>query len=314
MMRIAMIGLGDIARKAYMPIVATHGDITPLICTRDTEVLSQVQRQYRIAEAYTQLDAVMEARPDLAMIHSSTDSHYLIARRLLEAGIPVFVDKPVSYHYHETAELVELAAKKQLPLLVGFNRRFAPLYHACLQASRSRPPRQLYYRKNRLNQPARTREFVLDDFIHVLDFVRFCSPAEPADLRIFSHSSEGLLCSLQVQWQCGEALFTAAMNRQHGSNEEQLRYESDNEYWLVDNLASGCHVCDGRQEPLGFCDWTSTLEKRGFVAMIDQVVEVVRSGEDGDNYHDNYSHDNYSDILATHKLCEDVIEAVANGS
>ncbi len=308
-MRIAMIGLGDIARKAYLPVVATHGEITPLICTRDSGVLSQVQRQYRIAEAFTQLEAVIEARPDLAMIHTSTDSHYPIARRLLQAGIPVFIDKPISYHYDETTELVELAAKKQLPLLVGFNRRFAPLYQTC----RNSLPRQLHYRKNRLNQPAKAREFILDDFIHVLDFVRFCSPTEPADLRVFSHSSGGLLCSLQVQWQCGGALFTAAMNRLHGSNEEQLRYESDNEYWLVDNLASGCHVRDGRQEPLGFGDWTPTLEKRGFVAMINQVLEVLRSGKGGDNYYDNY-YDNYSDILATHKLCEDVIEAVGSGS
>jgi virulence factor len=300
-MRIAMIGLGDIARKAYMPIVAAHGDITPLICTRDTEVLSQVQRQYRIAEAYTQLDAVIEARPDLAMIHSSTNSHYPIARRLLEAGIPVFLDKPVSYHYHETAELVELAAKKHLPFLVGFNRRFAPLYQAC----RNLPLRQLHYQKNRVKQPAKTREFILDDFIHVLDFARFCSPAEPADLRIFSHSSGGLLCSVQVQWQCDQALFTAAMNRQHGNNEEQLRYVSDNEYWQVDNLASGCHVRDGKQERLRFGDWTPTLEKRGFVAMIDQMLEVIRTGQGGDNY---------GDILATHKLCEDVVEYIDKAS
>lgn len=296
-MRIAMVGLGDIARKAYLPIVAAHGDITPMICTRDAGVLGQVQRQYRIGGIYDDLDQVIVARPDLAMVHTSTESHYGIVKRLLHAGIPVFVDKPISYHYGETAELIELAAQKQLPLMVGFNRRFAPLYQPFLKA----PIRQVHYQKNRLNLPAKAREFILDDFIHVLDFVRFCTPVEPGDLQIFSHSKGGLLTSIQVQWQCGQALFVAAMNRQQGRNEERLRYMSENEHWEINNLSEGCHYKDGKLEQVGFNDWQPTLEKRGFVAIIDNMLKVISTGQGGDNY---------EDILATHKLCEDLIEHI----
>ncbi len=296
-MRIAMVGLGDIARKAYLPVVATHGDISPIICTRNSEVLKHVKRQYRINEAYGALDDLIRAQPAIAMIHTSTESHYEIAKRLLDANIPLLIDKPVSYHYHQTAELVELAAKKQLPLLVGFNRRFAPLYQPLQQAS----VRQVYYQKNRVNRPAEAHEFVFDDFIHVLDFVRFTTPGEPEDFQVYSYSSDGLLGSVQVQWQCERALFTASMNRLNGVAEEQLRYASDNEHWEINNLSSGCHYKNGAPDKLEFNDWQPTLEKRGFVAMIDNMLNVIRSGKGGNNY---------EDILATHKLCEDVVTQI----
>lgn len=39
----------------------------------------------------------------------------------------VFVDKPLSEDISEVEELLNLAKKKQRILMVGFNRRFAPM-------------------------------------------------------------------------------------------------------------------------------------------------------------------------------------------
>jgi len=49
-MRIALIGLGDIAQKAYLPLLASDERVTPLLCTRSPAVLDKLARQYRIAE------------------------------------------------------------------------------------------------------------------------------------------------------------------------------------------------------------------------------------------------------------------------
>ena len=56
--RIALIGLGDIAKKAYLPIIANHSKITPILCTRNTEVLKELSNQYRINETYSSVDAL----------------------------------------------------------------------------------------------------------------------------------------------------------------------------------------------------------------------------------------------------------------
>ncbi len=43
-------------------------------------------------------------------------------------GVHVCVDKPLADKLSEAEALVELAARRHLTLMVGFNRRFAPLY------------------------------------------------------------------------------------------------------------------------------------------------------------------------------------------
>ncbi|END2486654.1 TPA: hypothetical protein ACGUPI_005154 [Vibrio vulnificus] len=47
-MKIAMIGLGDIAQKAYLPVITQMADIELVLCTRDGALLEQLAKQYRI--------------------------------------------------------------------------------------------------------------------------------------------------------------------------------------------------------------------------------------------------------------------------
>lgn len=46
-MKIGIIGLGDIAQKAYLPIITQHSDVELVFCTRNSEVLNQLARRYR---------------------------------------------------------------------------------------------------------------------------------------------------------------------------------------------------------------------------------------------------------------------------
>lgn len=94
-MRIALIGLGDIARKAYLPLLANDERVTPLLCTRSPSVLGKLARQYRIGECFTEVDALLASRPDAVMIHAATAVHGKLAELCLRAGIPTFV---VSIH------------------------------------------------------------------------------------------------------------------------------------------------------------------------------------------------------------------------
>ncbi|PJX01570.1 Gfo/Idh/MocA family oxidoreductase, partial [Escherichia coli] len=61
-------------------------------------------------------------------VHSSTASHFDAVSTLLNAGAHVCVDKPLAENLRDAERLVELAPRKKLTLIVGFNRRFAPLY------------------------------------------------------------------------------------------------------------------------------------------------------------------------------------------
>ena len=49
MMKVGVIGLGDIARKAYLPVITTR-DVDIHLCSRDKTKLADIGRQYRISK------------------------------------------------------------------------------------------------------------------------------------------------------------------------------------------------------------------------------------------------------------------------
>jgi virulence factor len=299
-MRIALFGLGDIACKAYLPVVANHPDVTPILCTRDPQRLATLARQYRVQEAYSTLDDLIASRPDAVMIHSATETHATVARALLMQGIPVFVDKPLSYQLAECEALLELAAASQVSLTMGFNRRFAPLIQPLGQCQ-SLVHAQL--QKNRTGLPADPRVFIFDDFIHVLDTLRYIAPGEVAGLQVHAYRSSAALSAVHVQWTSGSSLLTGSMNRISGLTEERLEVFATDQKWQIDQLTHGTHAHAVNTPPskaLGFSDWDSTLHKRGFVAMFAAFLAQLQAGRASD----------YADILATHQLCERVVTQI----
>ena len=303
-MRIALLGLGDIAQKAYLPLLSSMAGVTPLLCTRQAAVLQKLMQQYRIREGYTELSQLIAARPDAVMIHSSTDSHFTLAMQLLQAGIAVFVDKPISYHLDECEQLLAQAERRNLPLFVGFNRRYVPLHQDLLAAV----PVQLHYQKHRYNLPADTRTFVYDDFIHLLDFAHYATVIHnkgnftPVVYGQFDTSQAGNkpLGAVQVNWQLGKTTVSVSMNRLSGVNMERLEYYSHNKHWQVDNLVQGHMAESGQVSQLPQQDWHSTLNRRGFVSMLEAFIGQLEKG--GTNVTDNKR------ALSSHQLCEYVVQ------
>lgn len=299
-MRIGLIGLGDIACKAYLPVVAAHPEVTPLLCTRNTVKLAHLARQYRVQETFTGLDELIAARPDAVMVHTATENHAATVKACLENRIPVFVDKPISYQLHECEELLELAAKQNISLTVGFNRRFAPLINPL---GNSQQLVQARLQKNRTHWPADPRIFLYDDFIHVVDTLRFIAHGTISSLEVFAYGRPGQLEAVQVQWRRGQSLLTGSMNRISGLTEERLEVFTQDHKWQIDNLAQGSHHIGQKgqlPQTLGFGDWEHTLKKRGFVDMFAAFLAQLSAGRASD----------YEDILATHALCEQLVKDV----
>jgi len=300
---LALIGLGGIAQKAYLPILANHAQVNPILCTRNSKVLSQLANQYRIDKTYPTVDELLKTNIDAAMVHSSTGSHYSIVSKLLNAGIPVFVDKPLTYTFAESEELLNLATQKKLLVYLGFNRRFAPLIQSL---SNQLNPSHILWQKNRVNWPGDPRVFILDDFIHVVDSLRFLGQGEVNNLQVFSRLTDGVLESLQIQWQQGDTLLSGMMNRLSGIEEERVEYYTPENKWLIEELTSGWHYTKGTKNALGFDNWKSTLYKRGFVDLIEDWLTILQEG--------NFDAKRIQDIWETHQLCESILTKVNTSS
>lgn len=63
-------------------------------------------------------------RADAVVVAASTEYHYDIAREILDAGLPVLIEKPICPSLEQTEEILGTAEKRGVPVQCGFLERF----------------------------------------------------------------------------------------------------------------------------------------------------------------------------------------------
>jgi virulence factor len=293
-LKVGVIGLGDIARKAYLPVLTALPGVELHLHTRTRATLDQVGDEYRLPHRHATLDDLLAQDLDCAFVHAPTDVHPQIVERLLTADVPTYVDKPLAYHLADAERLVELAETRGVSLMTGFNRRYAPVYVQCVEH-----PRDLVIlQKNRVGLPTEARAFVYDDFIHVVDTLRFLAPGPVESVDVTTRSRDGLLHHVVLRL-AGDG-FTAlgVGNRMNGSAEEILEVMGQDTKRQVINLAD---VVDHKGQPTlrRRGDWVPVARQRGIEQITLAFLAAVRAGR----------HVGSRDALRTHELCERIVNA-----
>jgi virulence factor len=294
--KVGVIGLGDIARKAYLPVLTARPGLELHLQTRTPATLERIGESHHVPaeRRHTDLDALLAQGLGAAFVHAPTGVHPEIVTRLLQAGVPTYVDKPLAYELADSRRLVELAEECGVPLAVGFNRRHAPGYAQCVEHPRD----LIVLQKNRVGLPEDPRTLVLDDFIHVVDTLRFLLPGEADHIDVRARVQGGLMD--QVVLQMSGPGFTALgiMNRRSGSAEEILEVSGQDTKRQVVNLAE---VVDHRGQPTvrRRGDWVPVARQRGIEQAVDAFLEAVAAGKAV----------SARDALLNHELCERVVLA-----
>ncbi|MFF9405577.1 Gfo/Idh/MocA family protein [Streptomyces anandii] len=296
-MKVGCIGLGDIAQKAYLPVLGTQPGVDLHLQTRTPATLERVADGLHLPQdrRHTALDDLLAQDLDAAFVHAPTAAHPEIVTRLLEAGVPTYVDKPLAYELADSTRLVELAEERGVTLAVGFNRRHAPGYVQCAD----HPRELILMQKNRAGLPEEPRTMILDDFIHVVDTLRFLVPGPVDDVTVRARARDGLLHHVVLQL-AGDG-FTAlgVMNRLSGSAEEILEVSGQDTKRQVVNLAE---TIDHKGQPTvrRRGDWVPVARQRGIEQAVLAFLDAVRAGKVL----------SARDALETHELCERVVRSV----
>ncbi|MFJ8039476.1 Gfo/Idh/MocA family protein [Kitasatospora sp. NPDC096147] len=294
-MPVGVIGLGDIAQKAYLPVLTALPGLDLRLMTRDRAKLDRIGDTHRIDARFTDLGELIDSGLRAAFVHASTDQHVPIVTALLEAGIDVYVDKPLDYHLDGARKLTDLAEREGRSLAVGFNRRHAPGY----LLAKERPRDLIVLQKNREGLPEAARTLVYDDFIHVVDTLRFLVPGEIQHVDVRARVREGLVEHV-VLTLAGEGFAALGiMNRLSGSTEEILEVSGGDSKREVHNLAE---VIDHRGQPTvrRRGDWVPVARQRGIEQVVTGFLDAVRSGRTV----------SARDALRTHELCELIVERI----
>ncbi|MBC1249131.1 Gfo/Idh/MocA family oxidoreductase [Listeria welshimeri] len=301
MLKVAVVGLGGIAQKAYLPVFAEMENIEVHLYTRNAQKLKHLSEKYRFDHYHQSINSMIESGINAAFVHSSTASHPEVIRTFLSHNIPVYVDKPIADNLEEVEELTRLAAEKNTILMTGFNRRYAPKYQELKALSDTN---MIVMQKNRVAQAGEARTFIYDDFIHVIDTIRFLLDAKIDQVNVFPVWQKELLSSITVQISAGDKVATAIMNRDSGVNEERLAVMTPGAKYEVENVTE-THIYEGTTERFErFGDWETTLYKRGFVPIIQAFLTAVRNGEKAPISEE--------DALQTHQLAEQILLQLEN--
>lgn len=298
-MKIGIIGLGDIAQKAYLPVLSEKEGIELVLCTRNQEKLEKLAKKYRLTEYVQTVDELIKLKIDAVFISTPSAAHFEITKKLLEHGIHVYIDKPISMNLDETKQIVQLAEEQKLIAMVGFNRRFSPMIAALKDQGKSD---LVLIQKNRYNLPGNKRQFVVEDFIHVVDTLRFLMDTKVIDLQVQYLEQEGRLHNVVVQLIGESCTAIGIMNRDNGTTEEIIEYMTAGNKLVIDNFIETTQFQNDMEMVKGFGDWEPTLMKRGFYQIVDHFIECVR-----DNKRPTPS---ISDSLITHEICEEIYNRI----
>ena len=299
-MKIGVIGLGDIAQKAYLPVmVEMQDEVEWHLCSRNGETLETVGKKFGFQHLYTSMEEWLDSGIDAAFVHVATVAHAEIIRKLLERGISVYVDKPISDDLEETKQLIELADAKGLLLTAGFNRRFAPMVERLKEIP---DKKMILIQKDRVKNVEPVRFAVYDLFIHIADTALYLLDDEVVSVQSHLVENEGELKRLWLMLETKSTTCFVSMNYEAGANQEVMEIQSPDGIVRVMNLTDMTIEQKNSKQQIAFGDWEWTLRKRGFAPLIGSFVAGVKERTNPVSTESSY---------LSHSLCEKIL--VDNG-
>jgi predicted dehydrogenase len=119
MLRIGVIGYGYWGPNIVRNFSAANGSEVTMVCDMNQQTLKKVKKAYPQINVTDNIDELIK-NPEVDAIAIATPvfTHHDLAKKALEEGKSVFLEKPFTYTVAEAEDLVELAAKKNLKLMV----------------------------------------------------------------------------------------------------------------------------------------------------------------------------------------------------
>lgn len=178
--RVGVIGVGDFGRNHVRVLHELAGAELIGLCDADPERARQIAAEFS-TDAYTDVNQLVE-QIDAACVAAPTVSHAKLATQLLENGVDVLVEKPMTSTLAEADALIATAKRKGRILQVGHLERFNP----AVVAVKRIVTRPLFFEVHRLgifSPRSLDVDVVFDVMIHDLDILLSLTDSPVTDVR-----------------------------------------------------------------------------------------------------------------------------------
>ena len=190
MTRIAVLGCGRIGRMHAANIVAHPRASLVAVYDIHSPSALEVAAQYGVSAAETAEAVFADANVDAVLISTATETHASYIEQAVAAGKPALCEKPIDLSLERVNRCAQAIKGKNVPVQIGFNRRFDPGHRAARIAAHSgeigdlhqviitsrdpeMPPRAYYEAAGGLMR---------DMTIHDFDLARYMLGEEPVEV------------------------------------------------------------------------------------------------------------------------------------
>lgn len=230
-------------------------------------------------------------RVDLATVATSTQSHFEVASALIQKGIHVNVEKPITADSTQAIALLKLASEKNVKLTVGHIERFNPAF-VKWRIMMGSPKYIEFERMGPFKARGADVSVVHDLMIHDIDLLMALKPGPIKDLRVqgAKHLSQSIDWAMVSITFASGLMTTLKASRVSPVPSRVIRSYDENAQWTV-YLGSGeiDRVRYGGSEDSQIVAERITVEKAdglqletdAFVSAVVQNKNPLISGEDG---------------------------------
>ena len=144
-LRVGVIGVGYVASNNFLPVFPRFDDVELSgIMANHLESAKKAQRLCGAQQVVQSLEELVKLDLDCAFVLTPKACHAEQISFLLKAGIDVYSEKPMATTLKDADHMAELSEQTGRKLMIGFNRRYAPVCQS--QRSLYRYPSGCYYR------------------------------------------------------------------------------------------------------------------------------------------------------------------------
>ena len=134
-MKVAVLGAGRIGsfRARVLNELPEVDEI--VVGNRTVERAEKLARE--VGGTAGTIDEAIDSGPDAVFVSLATEMHAPALHRCIDAGLPIFCEKPIALTLPETAAVLEHAEKAEALIQVAFQRRLDPDYRRVYEEIRS---------------------------------------------------------------------------------------------------------------------------------------------------------------------------------
>ena len=123
MTRVGIVGLAHVHATAYAAILANMNDVAFIGVV---EPRSELCAGWTAGDVFDDLDGMIEAGVDAAIVCTQTNEHLAVVEALADAGVDVLCEKPLATAVGDAREIVSVCSDAGVQLMTAFPMRFSP--------------------------------------------------------------------------------------------------------------------------------------------------------------------------------------------